>query len=68
MNAPCPRVTKPAREGSLDDIGACLAAIRPMSARNGSMDEEDVRAIYSLVCIALVEWRKLDGAADRCLT
>ena len=54
-----------AEEGNLDDIGACLAAIRSMSCHNGAIDEEDARAIYSLTCIALVEWRKLDGEADK---
>lgn len=52
-------------EGSLDDIGACLAAIRAMSTHNGVIEEEDARAIYSLTCIALVEWRKLDAAPDK---
>jgi hypothetical protein len=54
-----------AEEGNLDEIGACLAAIRSMSTHNGVIDEEDARAIYSLTCIALVEWRKLDAEADK---
>ena len=59
-------LSKPAAvdEGSLDEVGACLAAIRSMSTHNGAIEEEDARAIYSLSCIALAEWRKLDAAAD----
>ncbi len=50
------------REGNLDDIGAVLCAIRSMTSANGAIDEEDARAIYSLSCIALTEWRLLDEA------
>ncbi len=32
------------------------------SSHNGAIDEEDARAIYSLSCIALTEWRLLDEA------
>jgi hypothetical protein len=35
-----------------------------MSEHNGAIDEEHARAICSLSCIALNEWRKLDAAAD----
>ena len=62
--SPAPSKPVPADEGSLDGVGACLAAIRAMSTHNGAIDEEDARAIYSLSCIALAEWRKLDAAAD----
>ena len=60
---PAPAV-QPADEGDLHMIGACLAAIRSMSTHCGAIDEEDARAIYSLTVAAIVEWRKLDAAAD----
>lgn len=51
-------------EGSLDDVGAVLCAIVRLTSSSGGLDEEDNRAVYSLACIALAEWRLLDAAAD----
>ena len=64
MSPAADKAVSRAPEGSLDDLGACLAAIRSMSTHTCAIDEEDARAIYSLTCIALVEWRKHDAAAD----
>ncbi len=66
--SPAPsKPTLPLDDGNLDEIGACLAGIRALSNHNGAIDEEDARAVYSLTCIALAEWRKLDAAADTTL-
>ena len=54
----------PPREGNLEEIGAVLCAIVRLTANDGGLEEEETRAVYSLACIALAEWRLLDAATN----
>lgn len=59
--APNARPVQP-REGNLDEVGAVLCAIVRLTSSSGGLPEEDTRAIYSLACIGLAQWRLLDAA------
>ena len=65
MTVTAPKPASSARQGSFNDIGAFLTAIRALSTNDGPIDEEDACAVYSLACMALVAWKKLDAAADQ---